>query len=566
MIKIRGSMSSWRKLGAVGIAVILAGSACGSSSSNSSGGGSTTSTTTGGPPPGVATGTLTGALSSGAIDTMDPNRWYFAVTWGLANAMCTTLIRYADVSGTAGTDLVPGTADMPVISPDGLTYTYTLRPGAKFSNGQPITPADIKYTFMRLMAPAVDTGTGYYFTNVIGAPAYLAGTSTTLPGITTTANSITFHLTAPDGAFLYKTALPTTCPVPVGTVMKSVESGALEENDASGPFELQSYEPGRQIVMVHNPNYDESLGDRGHLAKIVLNIGVTSPQAVLEIQAGQLDFNTTNLDTADILRISSNPALASQVHSSARPDITYLFLNFEVPPLNNVDVRKAINYAIDRTQILAEWGGPLAGSPTDQIIPPALTDYKQYSVYPNTPNLPMAKQLMAESGVKTPVTLGLRVINDEPGFVNMGEVIKADLAPIGINVDVEGSPNSVNSSIISNPSSHTPMGIEPWSSDFPDGDAIINTGIDPSTPNFAGNFSHFGVASFIPEFNAAAAALGSTRVADYQQLDYNLMVQQAVYAPLFNPRWYDFVSTRLGGYVYSEALDAINYNTLYVKG
>ena len=98
-----------------------------------------------------------------------------------------------------------------------------MRSGAKFSNGKPITPKDIKYTFMRLMNPAIDTGTGFYFTNVVGAPAYLNGKSKTLPGITTTANTMTFHLTAPDGAFLYKTALPTTCPVPVGTAMKPQE-------------------------------------------------------------------------------------------------------------------------------------------------------------------------------------------------------------------------------------------------------------------------------------------------------------------------------------------------------
>ena len=73
------------------------------------------------------------------------------------------------------------------------------------------------------------------------------------------------------------------------------------------------------------------------------------------------------------------------------------------------------------------------------------------------------------------------------------------------------------------------------------------------------------MASFVPQFVAAGAALGATRVKLYQELDYNLMAQQAPYAPLFNPRWYDFVSTRLGGYVYSQALDAINYNTLYIK-
>jgi hypothetical protein len=217
---------------------------------------------------------------------MDPNRWYFAVTWGLSNALCTTLVRYADQPGTAGTQIVPGTAELPKVSSDGLTYTFTMRPGAKFSNGQPITTKDIKYTFMRLMAPKVNTGTGYYFLNVKGAADYLAGKSTSLPGITTTPTTVTFHLTAADGAFLYKIALPTTCPVPAGTPMKPEETGALETQSASGPFKLQSYQPGRQIVMVFNKNYDQALGARGHVAKIVFNIGVQSTQAVLQIQAG----------------------------------------------------------------------------------------------------------------------------------------------------------------------------------------------------------------------------------------------------------------------------------------
>jgi peptide/nickel transport system substrate-binding protein len=556
---MRSSTGRRRRKGVVlGFALLLTLAACGSSNGGS---GTTTPTVK----PGVAVGTLTGAMASGAIDTLDPNRWYFAVTWGLANAMCTTLIRYADVPGTAGTKLVPGTANLPVISANGLTYTYTLRPGARFSNGSPITPADIKYTWLRLMAPAIDTGTGYYFANVIGANAYLAGTSKTVAGITTTATSITFHLSAPDGAFLYKTALPTTCPVPTGTSMKPENNGTIEQNYASGPFKLQSYSPGRQIVLAFNKNYDQSLGVRGHVAKIVFTIGVESTQATLEIEAGQLDFNTSNLATADILKISHDAALASQVHQSARPDITYLFLNYEVPPLNNVDVRKAINFAINRTAIEAQWGGPLAGTPTDQIVPPALVDYKKYTIYPNTPNLTEAKKLMAESGVKLPISLYIRTQNDAPGFVNMATVIQSNLKAIGINLAIKATPNSVNSSYISNPKSYTPMGIEPWSSDFPDADAIINTGMYPGTPNFAGNFSHFGVASFIPEFKQAAAALGAARIKDYEQLDYNLMSEQATYAPLFNPRWYDFVSARLGGYVYSEAMDAINYNTLYIK-
>ncbi len=548
--------------GGIAIAAALLLAACSSGGSSSTAGQSTSG---GAPKPGVATGTLTGAMASGAIDSMDPNRWYFAVTWGLANAMCTTLVRYADKPGTAGTQVVPGTADLPTISDNGLVYTYTMRPGARFSDGQPITPADIKYTYMRLMAPAVDTGTGVYFVNVIGANAYMNGKSSTVPGITTTANTISFHLTAPDGAFLYKTALPTTCPVPVGTPMKPIESGALEEKYASGPFKLQSYSPARQIVMVFNKEYDQSLGVRGHVAKIVFTIGDESTEAVLQIEAGQLDFNTSNLATADIIKISQNKALQSQVHIAERPSLTYIFLNNQVPPLNNVDVRKAINYAVDRTAIEAQWGGPLAGTLSDQIIPAGQSDYKQYTIYPNTPNLAKAKQLMAASGVKTPVTLVLRTQNDAPGFMNMAAVIQSNLKAIGINVQIVGSPNSVNSSYIVNYKARVPMGIEPWSLDFPDGEAIINTGLDPATPDALANMARFSDPSFIAPFTQASVALGQQRVADYEALDQQIMSQQAPYAPLFNPRWYDFVSKRLGGYVYSEAMDAINYNTLYIN-
>jgi len=510
-------------------------------------------------------GTLKGAMSSGSIDSMDPNRWYFAVTWGLANAMCTTLVRYADAAGAAGTQLIPGTANLPVITKNGLVYTYTMRPGATFSNGTPITPADIKYSIMRLMNPAIDTGTGGYFTNVVGAPAYLAGTSKTLPGITTTANTITFHLTAPDGAFVYKTALPTTCPVPVGTAMKAIENGSLEQKYASGPYELQSYAPGRSITLVFNKNYNQALGARGHVAKIVFTIGVQSPQAVLEIQANQLDFQTSNLATADILKLSRNSALASQIHQSSRPDITYLFLNNQVAPLNNVDVRKAINYAVDRTAILTQWGGPLAGTVTDQLLPSNFIDYKAYSIYPTTPNLAKAEQLMKASGVKTPVNLVIRAQNDAPGFMNIASVIQANLKPLGINLTVVGSPNSVNSSFITNYKSKTAMGVEPWSSDFPDAEAILNTQLDPSTPDAPSNLARFADPAFIPLFNSAAEKSGAARVSAYQGLDQRVMSQAAPIVPLFNPRWYDFVSANVGGYVYSDAMDAINYNTVTVK-
>jgi ABC-type transport system substrate-binding protein len=564
----RTSPPGRRPLGGAALAAVaaLVLAACGSSGGGGSGGGGGGGSNGSGPPkPGVATGTLMGAMSSGAIDSMDPNRWWFAVTWGLANALCTTLVRYADQPGVAGTQVVPGTASLPKVTDNGLLYTFTMRPGAKFSDGQAITPADVKYSFERLMNPKVGTGTGGYFTDLVGASDYMAGKSNDIPGITTTSNTISFRLTSPDGAFLYKVALPTSCPVPAGTPMKPIENGSLEEKDASGPYKIQSYSPSRQLVLVFNKNYDQSLGVRGHVAKIVFSIGDESTQAVLQIQAGQLDFQVSNLATADIIKLSQNKALAAQVHDSPRPSLTYIFLNNEVAPLNNVLVRKAINFAINRTAILAQWGGPLAGAPSDQIIPAGQADYKQFTIYPNTPNLTEAKKLMAQAHVKTPVTLVLRTQNDTPGFINMAQVIQANLKQIGINVKIVGTPNSVNSSFIVNPKAHVPMGIEPWSLDFPDGESIVNTGLDPSAPDAAPNMARWGDKAFIPAFTNVLGLQGSARATAYAALDKQVMSQQAPYAPLFNPKWYDFVSTRLGGYVYSEAMDAINYNTLYIK-
>jgi peptide/nickel transport system substrate-binding protein len=513
----------------------------------------------------VVSGTLKGAISSGGIDSLDPDRWYFALTWGLANALCTPLLRYATKPGAGGTKLVPGTANFPVVTDHGLDYTYTMRPGARFSDGKAITPADIKYSFMRMMNPAVDTGSGGDFAKVIGAPTYIAGKTTTIPGITTTKKSVSFHLTAPDGSLEYATAMATTCPVPSGTPMKPITDGSLLKTYASGPYKIQTYNPSRELVLVYNHNYDRALGNRGHVAKIQFAIGVDSQSAIEEIQAGQLDINTTNVDTATIIRLSNDPALSSQLHDSLRPAIFYIFLNYQVQPLTNVDVRKAINYAVTRTEILKEWGGPLAGTTTDEFTPPSFASFKKFTIYPNTSDLAKAKALMKQSGVATPVKLGLRVLNTAPGNVTMAEVIKANLAPIGITVDVEGTPNSVNYSFISNYKSHTPMGIEEYSGTFPDDSSVVGMLFNPATPDSTANFSRFADTSFLPTWNRANDAVGEAGIVDWQKIDHRLMAQQAPGVPLLNPKWFDFVSTRVGGYVFSQAVTAINYNTLFIK-
>lgn len=524
-------------------------------------GGATTAPATSATP----TGEIKVGMAKGDIDTLDPNRWYFAATWGLANALCTTLVRYDDKPGADGVKIVPGLADLPTVSSDGLTYTFKLK-AAKFANGDPITPADIKYTFERLMFPDVDTGTSGYF-GIEGVDAYTSGKATEVSGITTTADSVIFKLTAPDGSFLYKVALPTTCPVGKDAPKKPDEAADLLEKYSSGPYKVDSYTPQQSMEWSRNPNYDPAvLGDRGKAAKISFEIGVDPAQAALKIKAGDIDVYTGNFPTADITQLANDASLKAQVFTAARPATLTLFLNNTVAPFDNPKVRQAVNFAVNRTQIQRVWGGPSVGDPTDQILPPSVPDFSDYNAYPNQPDLDKAKQLMADSGLKLPVSTQMRTRNDVAGFMEVSQVVQANLKEIGINVEIQGAPGSVDGGYDADPKNKAPMGLVTFSMDFPDGQAFINLLLDPGKPDFGGSYARFNDTSLIPEYQRIAALQGDERAKAYIALDQTIMTKDAPWAPLLVPTRFDFVSARVTGYTYSQAMDAVNYNAIGVSG
>ncbi len=105
------------------------------------------------PTPAQAAGEGHFAIAPGSIDHLDPALWYFALTWRLGYALCTPLVTFPDAEGEAGKQVVGGLADLPEVSADGLTYTFTLKPGIKFADGKSITGEDIKATFERLFTP-----------------------------------------------------------------------------------------------------------------------------------------------------------------------------------------------------------------------------------------------------------------------------------------------------------------------------------------------------------------------------------------------------------------------------
>jgi ABC-type transport system substrate-binding protein len=174
--------------------------------------------------------------------------------------------------------------------------------------------------------------------------------------------------------------------------------------------------------------------------------------------------------------------------------------------------------------------------------------------------------MIQSSGLETPIRTVIRTRDDAAGFLEVAQVVQASLKSIGIDAQIRSGPDSVNSAYVQDPKNKAPMGIVAYSADFPDGGSFLGLFLDPRHPENPINVARFHDPAFYTPFDEAAAAQGASRGTSYTTLDESMMEKAAPWAPLLTPKRFDFVSSRVSNYVYSMALDAVNYNTLRVKG
>jgi peptide/nickel transport system substrate-binding protein len=491
------------------------------------------------------------ALPSGGIDHLDPALWYFATTWKLSLATCTPLLTFPDKQGAAGKVVVGGIANLPKISNGGKTYTFQIKPGLKLSNGKPINAALEKATFDRLFGKKLASPAVGFFNVIKGSQAVADGKAKSVSGITAKGNTLTIQLTSPIGSFLKRMTVPWTCPVPTGSPAGPVENGSLL---VDGPYVVSKYTPDRTLVLSRNPNYNkQQLGDRGHFDTITIDIGADPSQAELQIKAGQLDSFLDRLPAAAVTQDLTDPSLKGRIFLNPTPSITYLWLNNTVAPFNNVKVRQAVNYALNRNAILRVWGGRSQGQTTDQILPPTMGGYHDAQIYPVNGDLAKAKSLIKASGIKTPVNLVIRTRSDSPGFVEMAQSVQSQLKAIGLNLTIKSAPDSVNGGVISTPANKVPMGINNWTQDYPDGDDFMGPLLDGRriTPTNNNNYASFNNADVNKGIDRINPMVGAARDKAWEALDIATMQNLAPWAPLLNPTWVDLISSKITGYVYT---------------
>jgi peptide/nickel transport system substrate-binding protein len=547
---------------AAGLALIASGCGGGGgkkTSTASAGGGTTSSSSSGG-----KTFPLFRIAMDTGTDYLDPGLSYTVEGWGVMWNVYLPLLGYKHANGPDGATIVPYLAQsLPKVSSDGKTYTLTLRKGVKYSNGQPVKASDFKSTIERDFQ--VDSPGVGFFGGIVGANEYGKTKKGSISGIQTndTTGQITIHLAAPQGDFENILATEFAAPVPASTPAKDQSTHPAP---STGPYMIKSYSPNKQIVEVRNPSFNASLfgGNvpAGNPDKVVWDIIGDDSVALQRVISGQDDWSSYHPIPPDRLA-SVQSKYGDQIKVFTPANTYYFFMNLRVAPFNNLKVRQAVNFAINRQALVRIYGG--LAQPTENILPPTYPSYKQHSMYPY--NLAKAKALVAASGDKG---MSVTVWNHARGLdPKAGDYLTSVLNQIGFKAKEKIINAAVYWTTIGNQATKAQIGFADWFQDYPHPldwiDVLLNGERITQTHN--NNYSNYDDKAINAKIDALKKqpVLTSSVNAQYGALDKQIM-QQAPWAPFVNRQFTDFFDSQIDLSCYeNHVLYEFDYATICHK-
>ncbi|WP_163506456.1 ABC transporter substrate-binding protein [Fodinicola acaciae] len=426
-------------------------------------------------------------------------------------------------------------------SDGGKTWTYHLKPGVLYEDGKKITAQDVKYSVERTFAPQLSEGLAYHKTLLVGGDKYKGPFSgQELPSIETPNDStIIFHLNKPFGDWPWIVSMPAFTGVP-----KAKEDIVHYQDHpvANGPYKVQSAQQGSKIVLVRNDKWDQKTDPvRTALPdSIVLDMAlddtVINQRVIADSGADKSAFSFVNLQAALAPKVLNNPQVKSRLAISPSGALKYLALNTRKAPLNNPDVRRAIEYAVDKNAVQIAAGGPvIAGDIATTLIEPGIPGYQKYDLYPAPPagDPNKAKQLLAQA--KFTQTAPLVLLTDNVSYnVAIAQAVQASLQKAGIKVTIK----SVDyDSATADSTSGKPLydiSLTSWLPDFPSAQGSIQPLFASSEiGNNAYNIAQYSNPQVDAAINTAIAQTDLTKAGQqWAALDKQIM-QDAPVVPLY---------------------------------
>jgi peptide/nickel transport system substrate-binding protein len=448
----------------------------------------------------------------------DPTGEYLGTALGFySNLLVRTLMGYRHVGGPEGNELIPDLAEgEPEISEDGLTYTFTLRQGVKFSPpvNRDVTSQDVLYAFKRIGTPSLVAQYGFYYNVIEGMEEFseaggLTRRGNEISGITTPDDqTITFKLTEPTGDFLYRLSMPAAGPIPEEVAKCFTKAGEYGRFlISSGPYMLEGsdnldmascqamrplpgFNPNQQLIMVRNPNYDPATDDPEARSNFVdrweLTLNTNAQDIFDRVRAGQLELAHASEPPEVIREYTQSDELRQHYHSDPGDRTWYITMNLTQPPFDDINVRKAANLIMDKEGLRRAWGGSVKGDIAQHIVPDTmfsneLEDFAPYATEGDAGDEEKAKEAMAESKYDTnqdgicdaPECKNvLHVTRTTDVWRNMVPVIEESFRKIGIEVTTREFEDSYT--VIQTVKRQVPVSSTPgWGKDYADASTFM---------------------------------------------------------------------------------------------
>jgi ABC-type oligopeptide transport system substrate-binding subunit len=450
------------------------------------------------------------------VDYVDPALAYNPRSWAIPFATCANLFNYPDRAGPESTRIVPEVVDDWNLSRDGRTYTFELKTSFRFHTGAPVIARSFADAINRLAQPRLQSRGREYVRDIVGGGAVLDGRAETITGVRVLGRyRLRLRLTRPVGDFTARLTMPFFCPILPNT---PVDPSGIDNPASSGPYYVAERVVNQRIVLKRNPYYR---GNRpANVDEIVWTF--TPPEScIAALEEDRVDGCLLPVQAAPYNRV-----LAAK-YGINRPGGQFLFepmLGTSFVAFNHarsafkgpgqVPLEKAINYAIDRTE-LARTSGFLAFKRTDQLLPPTLA--RPAGLYPLNAAPSAAKRWLARAKLQ-PTELVLYASNN-PQAVAQAQVLDFNLRQIGIDLRIRYfDPDELNRRV-DIPGEPYDLYLYAWAADYADPAGVLVPLLDPDG---VGGL-HLEDPFLARRLDAANRLRGDARLAALRNLEVELM-------------------------------------------
>jgi peptide/nickel transport system substrate-binding protein len=583
--------------------------------------------------PEMAGGTLRMAQLADVTAAFDPQKEYYSVTWEYYRCcLLRTLMSYEGVpTDEGGADIFPDlAAEEPTVSEDGLTTTFTIKPGLMYAppkDDTEITAGDFIRAMEREANPAANVG-GYsfYYSVIEGFDDFGAGDAEEISGLVAPdTHTLEITTTTPIGDIGYRFAMGAAAPIPPDD--EGERMGVAEGHDrnygrflvASGPYmfegsetmdftappkdqtEAPGYVPGRQIVLVRNPSYDPATdGLRDAFPdRIEVRIGGDNDDLYNQVAQGALDFVVDGAVPPERIReYQTNPDLQDRINVFPSDAVRYISFNIAEPPFDDVNVRKAVNWAFDKQGWRQLRGGPTTGELAGHTFVNSLQnnilgDYDPYQTTNGSGDIEQAQAAMAESKYDTdgdgvcdaPECKNILTVSDrEDPYPEQTALLQQNLEPLGLTLDVKQLERGTMYNQCNDANSHHAICAGPgWGKDYADGitygePLFSSAGLWESCCNYslvgasAEQLRGWGYdATEVPSVDekveeCAALGPGDERFQCWAELDQQIMEEVVPWVPYLFDNSVDIISENVENYSFDQFAGLAAFDSMAVPG